>query len=255
MRFYKYHAAGNDFIITDDLAVTSADAPHLCNRSTGIGADGILLCRPSTRGEARMVVINADGSIAAMCGNGLRCFCRYLVEQCGIGKENFHVETDAGLYSCSVRRDNDGWYITVDLGTAVVCDEPFPSRWRVAIGNNHLVALGPSDEREARETALRLKEEYGGKLNVEVVRSIDHLRRVIELVVNERGVGFTAACGTGGAAVTAALHHAGVLGMGEEWALWFPGGALCYRIDGEGRILMTGDAVFVFSGDTDVPAH
>lgn len=255
MRFYKYHAAGNDFIITDDLSVTPADAPRLCNRSTGIGADGILLHRPSTRGDARMVIVNADGSMATMCGNGLRCFCRYLAEQHGIGKEHFHIETDAGMRSCFVRNNGAEWRITVDLGMAEVCDDPSPGRWQVNIGNPHLVVIDSSSEREARETALRLQHEYRGARNVEVVWSVDPLGRTIRLVVNERGVGFTAACGTGGGAVTAAFHRAGIVRADEEWTLWFPGGALYYRIDREGHIFMTGDAVFVFRGTTDVRAE
>ncbi len=253
MRFYKYHTAGNDFIITDEQSVTPADAPRLCDRHIGIGADGILLHRRSEIGDARMIVINADGSIAEMCGNGLRCFCRYLVEQCGFDKEDIAVETGKGLLACTISHRNGEWLISTDLGSAIVTAQPAPGCWMVDIGNPHIVVSGITDEEAAIREAVRLQQEYEGKINVEMILSLDAARRAATIIVNERGVGFTRACGTGGGAVVTALRHAGIATGKEEWTLRFPGGDIRYRFTEKGTIIMRGDAHFVFCGETDVP--
>ncbi len=253
MRFHKYHAAGNDFIVTADPAVTPSDAPFLCDRHTGIGADGILLHRESTAGDARMIVVNADGSVAEMCGNGLRCFCRYLIEQCGLRKERVSVETGKGLLVCDIARSDSRWLVSIDLGPAAVTAEPAPGCWRVDIGNPHLVISGITDERTAIKEAARIREEHDGDINVEVILSLDRSYCTATVIVNERGAGFTRSCGTGGAAVVAALRHAGIAAAEEEWVVRFPGGDICYRVSQEESVLMTGDAHFVFSGVTDVP--
>jgi len=255
MRFHKYHAAGNDFIVTDEPTVGPADAPRLCDRRTGIGADGLLLHRAAERGDARMIVVNADGSVAEMCGNGLRCFCRYLIEQQGVTKKRLSVETGAGPIECLVNRDGDRWAVTVDLGAATLKEPAGTDIWRVDIGNPHLVVRGPTDEARAREEAVRIQREHRGGVNVEMVLSLDREHRTAEILVNERGAGFTRACGTGGGAVVAALSHAGIVSIGEEWSLRFPGGVIRYRITPERRILMTGYAQIVFSGATDPPAR
>lgn len=249
MLFHKYHAAGNDFIITDDPAVIPAQAPALCDRRTGIGADGILLHRPAPDADAEMIILNADGSIAAMCGNGLRCFCRYLIEQRGVAKNSLRIQTGAGAIDCLVSRDGDDWIVTIDLGAAAVT--PSPDGAIVDIGNRHLVVRGGPDAGTARDTASRLQEKFNGDINVEVLTALDECARTVELIVNERGAGFTRACGTGGGAVTAALHHDGVVATGDEWTLRFPGGPIRYRRDGRGHIILRGDARFVFSGTTD----
>jgi len=253
VRFHKYHAAGNDFIVTADPAITPSDAPRLCDRHTGIGADGILLHRGSTAGDARMIVVNADGSVAEMCGNGLRCFCRYLIEQCVLRKERITVETGKGLLTCDISRSGARWIIAIDLGPAAVTAEPAPGCWHVDVGNPHLVVSGISDEGEAIREALRLQQGYEGKINVEMILSFDRSYRAATVIVNERGAGFTRSCGTGGAAVVAALRHAGIVAAKDEWTIRFPGGDIRYRFTEKGTILMSGDAHFVFSGDTDVP--
>ncbi|HSA33636.1 MAG TPA: diaminopimelate epimerase [bacterium] len=249
MLFHKYHAAGNDFIITDDPAVIPAQAPALCDRRTGIGADGILLHRPAPDADAEMVIINADGTVATMCGNGLRCFCRYLIEQRGVAKNSLRVLTGAGTIDCLVSRDNGDWSVTLDLGIATAT--PSPDGTIVDIGNRHLVVRGGPGADAARDTASRLQEKFGGDINVEVLTGLDERARTVDLIVNERGAGFTRACGTGGGAVVAALHHDGLVATGDEWTLRFPGGSIRYRRDGRGHIILRGDARFVFSGTTD----
>ncbi len=255
MKFYKYHAAGNDFIITADPVVEPHDAPLFCDRHTGIGADGILLHRPGETADARMIVINPDGSLAEMCGNGLRCFCRYLVEHRGFSPGTLRVETGKGILSCLVEHEKERWSITIDLGHAAIVAQEAPFCWRVDVGNPHLVVAAVTEERDAIREALRIQQEYRGDINVEILTSLDPRRRFVSLIVNERGAGFTRACGTGGAAVIAALHRHGILRPDEEWTLRFPGGDIRYRYTTTGTVLMTGDARFVFRGETDVSSR
>ncbi|HOW52028.1 MAG TPA: diaminopimelate epimerase [bacterium] len=255
MRFHKYHAAGNDFIITDDPILTPAQAPRLCDRRTGIGADGILWHRTAPDADAQMTIINADGTIAEMCGNGIRCFCRYLIEQYGLRKERLLIQTGNGPIECLIDRTGGEWHITVDIGQSTLTANRGPNAWRVDIGNPHLVVRGPADHEKACAEAIRLQGEHHGDINVEMMLSVDSTARTVDLIVNERGAGFTQACGTGGGAVIETLHHTGILKEGEEWTLRFPGGPIHYRRDTKGHIIMRGDAQFVYSGSTDAPAR
>src|SRR5215469_13168517 len=103
---FKYHGLGNDFVILDRrLSGTDIDSQtsrHLCDRRRGVGADGVLVLMPSARAAARMVVHNANGSVAEMCGNGLRCAVKYLVDHQREKPKQIEVETEAGLMHCWV---------------------------------------------------------------------------------------------------------------------------------------------------------
>ena len=103
MQFFKYHAAGNDFIITKEQNLDSEKIKKLCNRNFGIGADGVLIHKNSTKADAKMEIVNNDGSSAEMCGNGLRCFVSYLVTECGMTKKKLMIETGKGE---QVRKEN-----------------------------------------------------------------------------------------------------------------------------------------------------
>src|SRR6056300_788050 len=111
MKFRKYHGTGNDFLILDSVP-TSEKIKQLCDRHFGIGADGILVASPSTKATIMMNYYNADGSVAKMCGNGLRCFVRYLHDENVVDKNSFIVETLAGLVPVSVIGED----ISIDLG-------------------------------------------------------------------------------------------------------------------------------------------
>src|SRR5260370_26983331 len=118
-RFFKYHGLGNDFVLLDRRrSAVDIDAPkaiQLCDRHLGIGADGVLVLLPSRRARAQMVVHNADGSIAEMCGNGIRCAAQYLAERADPsggelsrphedGAERVEIDTRAGVLSCLIHR-------------------------------------------------------------------------------------------------------------------------------------------------------
>ena len=224
MRFAKGHGTGNDFLILDDPGAAGALPPELvarlCDRHTGLGADGILRAVP-TSGDAGgpagwfMDYRNADGSIAEMCGNGIRLFARYLLRHGLVTGPEFAVATRAGLRL--VREEPDG-EITVDMGAAVIRGRSqavigaraYPGL-EVSLGNPHLACL--VDEPVA---GLDLSAPPGvdpGRFpdgaNVEVVRVLGDHR--LEMRVHERGSGVTLSCGTGAvaAAVAAAVATEG----------------------------------------------
>ena len=122
LRFWKYHGLGNDFVVVEGTALMAPGrAVALCDRRRGIGADGVLTILPARDGGAAyMHIYNPDGSVAAMCGNGIRCVARHLAETRGLDGE-FVIETDSGPRTCTVHRGPEGVdSITVDMGRARV---------------------------------------------------------------------------------------------------------------------------------------
>ncbi|MEC9070881.1 MAG: diaminopimelate epimerase, partial [Myxococcota bacterium] len=106
MEFIKYHGLGNDFILLKGglnacPSPTTDEVLRLCHRRLGIGADGLLLARPSTQADLRMEIINSDGSVPEMCGNGIRCLVKFAVEELGMASNPLSVETAAGTLSCA----------------------------------------------------------------------------------------------------------------------------------------------------------
>src|SRR5690349_21431609 len=269
--FHKYHGLGNDFIVLDrrqtGVDVDAQTAQWLCDRRLGIGADGVLSLLPSETGMARMVVYNSDGSIAEMCGNGLRCAVKYLVDNSGEKPERIDVETGAGLLACVPGYGADGVaQVEISMGPARLVepnlpsgstqrpflDEPVPGHaglrgHAISMGNPHLVLLD-----QPLETASRLGpvlEHHPGfpeRTNVEFVRvDADGLT----VVVWERGCGLTQACGTGAcaAAVAAVLAKRR---PAEDWSrVRLPGGDLFIWVASDlSDIRLRGPASFVFTG-------
>lgn len=278
MRFVKYQGLGNDFVLVDLRAgeepLKPQQASRLCDRRRGIGADGVLSVLPSERGAARMHVFNADGSVAQMCGNGLRCVAKFLADERGRGSNELAIETDAGLRSCRVVRQagqvvevvadmgapeleasripvlaGSGRFVTQPveiereryLGTAVSMGNPHLVLWDVAPGA--MAKLGP---------LLESHPLFPERTNVEfAMREGEGLA----VTVWERGVGFTQACGTGACASVVAAVLEGRLPAGEERPVRLPGGTLGIRVERDlGRVWMRGPALFVFSGEVEVAA-
>ncbi len=283
MRFAKYHGLGNDFLVVDLRAATAHDAAAaqdpstviaLCDRNFGVGADGVLAVLPSTTGDdARMRVINSDGSEAEMCGNGLRCVVQELYERGGVRKPEIAVDTGAGRLVCEVR---DGG-ITVSMGAprltrgeipmvgplAERCvDQPIevpgqPTRTItcVSMGNPHAVTfVGSREEARALATSVGPSIErhayFPQRTNAEFayVRS----RTEIDLVVWERGAGLTLACGTGACATVVAAILTGRCDEGTAVTVHLPGGPLSIRVMPElANVRMHGPAVHVYDGEVD----
>ncbi len=273
--FTKVEGLGNDFILLDrtdhaeDLLAESiewarAQATALCERRTGIGADGLLVVGPA-RGEAiaSMTVINADGSRPEMCGNGLRCVAAWVAER--FASEVVHIDTDAGLRECRVvRREGMAAEVRIDMGPAVVSGKRLPKAGggrefvSVSIGNPHAVCFV-----EAIDDPETLARHYGpavendaayqpAKTNVEFAQLEDD--GSISLWVWERGVGITAACGTGACATAAAAVSEGLVAPDQPVLVTLPGGTLTIVVpaDSSRGVAMTGPCRQVFSGVVEV---
>ena len=277
LRFAKMHGIGNDFIVVDHLEAgtptveqVQAHAVALCNRHTGVGADGILCVLPAdTPGtDFAYRMFNPDGTEAEMCGNGIRCFGKWVYEQGHTSRTTIAVGTQAGVKILDlVVEGGQVSGVRVDMGaprlsradlpmdgpTGEVLDEPFAidnTELRVtgvSMGNPHVVyfvehatdasidSLGPQIETDPR---------FPRRTNVhEVQRLADGSLRMLTW---ERGAGRTLACGTGACAVAVAARRLGL--AAERTTCHLPGGDLTIEWDGkDGHVFMTGPAQTVYT--------
>jgi diaminopimelate epimerase len=236
LKLEKYHGLGNDFLVLLDLddrhPVDGLMARALCDRHTGVGADGLIRV---TTGPV-MQLYNADGGRAEMSGNGIRCLALALVDAGLEAGPEITIQTDAGPRRVVVV-DHDT--ISVDMGVATV--EPGPGQaLLVDMGNPHaVVEVQDPDDLDLGREARR----FGGDLNLEVVAAgpgADELT----MRVWERGVGETRACGTGACAAAVAGHKWGM--VGERVTVHQPGGDVEVDLRGE-QIVLTGPAQWVCS--------
>lgn len=271
MRFSKLQATGNDFVLleADGVAVDWGMAARLmCDRRFGIGADGLLLLLPSSKADFRMRIINSDGSEAEICGNGLRCFARYLVDRGMAGpREAIQVETLAGVKKIEARPDGrfrvsmgrpvlEPAAIPVDVKgvQAPVMDYPVTLGDRtfaltfVSMGNPHAVCfvedvegfplgqIGPSMEHHPI---------FPRRVNFEIVKVVS--RSEVQARVWERGAGETLSCGSGACAVAVAsiLHNY----VDHQMDIVLPGGRLGLEWEQGGEVYLSGEARLVFTGD------
>ncbi|MFD4645603.1 diaminopimelate epimerase [Streptomyces sp. NPDC058441] len=274
--FLKGHGTENDFVIVPDpenaLELPPAAVAALCDRRAGIGGDGLLhVVRSAAHPDARhlaseaewfMDYRNGDGSIAEMCGNGVRVFAHYLQRAGHVGEGDLAVATRGGVKSVHIDKEGD---ITVGMGKALlpegdvtvsVADHSWPAR-NVNMGNPHAVAF-VDDLAQAGNlfTAppFTPATAYPDGVNVEFV--VDRGPRHVAMRVHERGVGETRSCGTGACAVAvAAARRDGldpaVTGSPVTYAVDLPGGRLVITERADGEIEMTGPAVIVAEGEID----
>jgi diaminopimelate epimerase len=281
--FLKGHGTGNDFVLLPDptgaLELTPSVIAALCDRRTGIGADGVLRVVPTALVPAAqlgaaaqdadvrdvewfMDYRNADGTLAEMCGNGVRVFVTYLVEA-GLAPAPgaLRVATRAGVRDVVV---HEGGAVTVRMGPATF---PGPDRvevqvgdgeptWRPAVavdmGNPHAVVFvddlaepGPL----RRAPAVRPPQSFPDGVNVEFARIVEPGHAAMR--VHERGVGETQSCGTGACAVFAAARQRVGPDSPTRWTVDVPGGRLVVAAADDGEIELTGPAVLVASGTVD----
>ena len=275
MKFLKMQGTGNDFVVVDGLrdGASARDwtalARSICDRHFGVGSDGLLLVAPSERADVRMRMWNPDGSESEMCGNGIRCFAKYLYDSGLIGRAEMKVETGAGVLDLVVHaRDGAAERVTVAMGVPELRPERIPVAVAgerafdlpldgvgaevvvdcVSMGNPHAVmfldrpvadfpleSVGPRVERHPL---------FPRRVNFEIVSRRG--RGELDARVWERGAGITLACGTGACAVAAAARVKGLIG--DRTVVHLPGGALELQWDGRGEVLMTGPAALVFEG-------
>ncbi|HEY1696431.1 MAG TPA: diaminopimelate epimerase [Polyangiaceae bacterium] len=256
LHFDKYEGLGNDFILVEaaDAAGLSVErVVRLCDRRFGVGADGVLLVLPAHEGPcaARMSVVNADGSVPEMCGNGLRCVATHLAAKRAHPAGPLRIETDAGERDCAVGDDGE---VTVDMGIVRALGEravdvdgkPIVLALGDA-GNPHAVLFGTFARGDVERLGPRIATHaaFPRGTNVEFARVEGD---GIDLVVWERGVGVTMACGTGACAAVAVAVAGGLLPAGRAVTVQLPGGRLEVRIAVDGRATMRGPARHVFSG-------
>jgi len=287
MRFAKYHGLGNDFLVVDLRNVPAADAAAvqashnviaLCDRQFGVGGDGVLAVLPSATADARMRVLNSDGSEAEMCGNGIRCVAKELYERGGLRKPEITIETGAGLLTCALEAEGSVVRsVTVAMGTPRLLRGELPMTGPagercieqaltiagesraitcVSMGNPHAITFVGS-----REEAFRLAGTAGpqvehhawfpNRTNAEFAHVKS--RREIDLVVWERGCGITLACGTGACATTVAAVVTGRADEATPVRVNLPGGALEITVHaGLTGVAMKGPALHVFDGELDL---
>ena len=287
MRFDKYEGLGNDFIVVeqDSPQMPKPLVRRLCDRHFGVGGDGVLIVSPTELAAARMTVLNADGSQPEMCGNGLRCVALHIATRRvsgspGVmggdgaaefrpeathpagtaGSARFEVQTDAGIRRCDVALGavRGEAQVTLELGRGAALGghqhegngQSFRFE-RVTIGNPHAILFDSKlTPTEIDSLAPAISAAIPGGVNVEFVEQRSPLD--LHVVVWERGVGRTLACGTGAGAVAVAAARAGRIPYDTPVQVHLPGGPLTISVAAESlQVTMTGPARHVFSGRLD----
>lgn len=259
LAFDKYEGLGNDFVVVTaerEEVVDAALARALCDRRFGIGADGVLVVLPprDPAASTRMRVVNADGSVPEMCGNGLRCAALHVARARGLRRGEIVFDTDAGAKPCAIDDTDGRGLVTVDMGVVRTGEEVTldvdGDPWTLALadaGNPHAITTRTADRATIERVGPRIEKHprFPAGTNVEfaVYRGRD-----VDLVVWERGVGVTHACGTGACATVAVGVDKGLAEKRVPVAVHLPGGTLEVTIDERGRAIMRGPAVHVFSG-------
>lgn len=271
MHFWKYEGLGNDFVIVhDDVSLTKQQIVAICDRHRGIGADGVLIVTTDPN-HAAMRVINADGSVPEMCGNGIRCAALHVARLAKLTRGTLSFDTDAGPHPCRVIEVDAlhaSGLIEVAMRPALlspsqvpviakepVIDERFDFDGRslhltaVSMGNPHAVTF--DDVGEAR-VALgpKIQKHSSFPKSVNVGFATLSAADTIELAVLERGAGWTEACGTGACAAAVAAVETQRIARGRPVTVRLPGGSLTIEVNGRNdSIRMTGPARLVFEGD------
>lgn len=264
VKFFKYSAAGNDFVIINErelggFKLTTENIVRICDRRFGIGADGILLhSSPESRdAHAKMTIFNSDGSLAEMCGNGIRCFALYLAKDCGLTFDPLKIETGNGLLEARCEKAGNTFRISATLGKIRVLDETKTvtakghdfERTGISTGNPHLVYIAKEKNCTIDVRELWELQELGYETNVELVTDIDFVKNCAKVDVYERGAGRTPACGTGGAAVVNTLFISKRIKQNQRFTVKFPGGDIDYTITGDGETVISGIPLKIFTGE------
>ena len=280
IRFTKMQGAGNDFVVLDEtrglLGLTAADYRFLADRHFGVGADQILSVRaaPTPDVDFEYVIHNADGGEVEQCGNGSRCFVRFVLEQGLTQKNTVRVKVHGGVITLHELPDGQ---VKVDMGEPVLDLQRIPFNpahassvneqallWRLALGEQHaavaVVSMGNphavmavADVEQAPVASLGPLIEhhaaFPNRVNAGFMQIVS--RSQIKLRVFERGAGETLACGTGACAAVVAGIRQGLLD--SQVQVQTRGGVLTIEWQGAGQpVFMTGPATRVFSGEMEI---
>ncbi|WP_330582898.1 diaminopimelate epimerase [Peptoclostridium sp.] len=275
IEFVKLHGAGNDFIAIDGEKYIYEDyseiARKMCHRRFGIGADGLLVAKHSSVADCCMVYYNSDGSRAKMCGNGLRCFVKYVHDTGLVDKAEFDVETLAGTIRVQAKvQDGNVISVKADMGRAELSPEKIPVNSSdgdflnksievdgdninisaVLVGVPHAVVyVDTIDMETVKRLGPRIENHriFPERTNVNFVEVVD--KNNLKVATWERGCGYTLACGTG---ICASAYISNVLGLSSESVnVESEGGKLKIDII-DGLIYMDGPAVKICEGVMEV---
>ena len=276
MKFTKMHGAGNDYVYIDarnQKRNWPALSVAMSDRHLGVGSDGIILILASDKADLRMQMFNADGSEAEMCGNGIRCFVRYALDNglVSSSKSPVSVETLAGVLQVTpVWEGNEMVRARVGMGEAILRPEDIPVNFPeqesvidyplrvngnsfnitcVSMGNPHAVAFidEPVDDVRLHEIGPLVENHpmFPKRVNFEIVNVVD--ASTLKARVWERGSGLTMACGTGACAIAVAARLHGYIG--DEVSIALPGGKLEVSWPGQGEVILEGPVATVFEGE------
>ncbi len=279
MKFTKMHGLGNDYVyvncLKEQVMNPSETAIRVSDRHFGIGSDGLILIKPSDKADFQMEMYNADGSLGAMCGNGIRCVAKYVYDYGLTDKTQISVETKSGIkYLDLTVEDGKVALVRVDMGAPILEPERIPVRLGgvslaekpiigegvsvgedifsitcVSMGNPHcIVPVRDVDGLEIEKIGPRFENHpmFPDRVNTEFVRVLDH--DTVQMRVWERGSGETLACGTGACAVAVASALNGW--TGNKVTVKLRGGDLQIEWDRDkNTVFMTGPATTVFEGE------
>jgi diaminopimelate epimerase len=273
--FWKYHGTGNDFILFEDFESNVSKDPdvvrRLCDRRFGIGADGVLYINSAPDADAGMKIINADGSEAEMCGNGIRCVAKHLHDFSIVKRRRMMISTLAGpkKIECAVEDGQVRW-VSVDMGAPSLDCKDIPMRCSgksvdkiirvgetgvkgtaVSMGNPHFVTFQRMSDARMKELGPKIGSHpiFPKRANVEFARLVDSR---LDVSVYERGAGWTLACGTGACASAVAAAVRGSISYDEDVEVRLPGGSLWVNVARDlSSVKMRGPAVRVFEGEVE----
>ncbi len=272
-RFVKTHGLGNEYIVLEedniDFLLTEKSIRRICNVNFGIGSDGILLKVQSAKADFGLRIFNPDGSEAEKSGNGLRIFCKYIYDYGYTAKEEFTVETVGGIVRAKIAEISKGKakQITVDMGKAIFKASEIPTKFGseeamdrkiqvadreytvncVSVGNPHCVILKDVldiDEIKKYGTLIENHDRFPNRINVQFVKVLS--RNEAQILIWERGAGFTLASGSSSCAVASVLRKKGL--VDDRVTIGMLGGELHIEIDSNWNIRMTGEVRQIAEG-------
>ncbi|MCL6591283.1 MAG: diaminopimelate epimerase [Firmicutes bacterium] len=271
MKFHKYHALGNDYIVIDPrqtkIKLTSENIKTICHRNFGVGSDGILYGPLTDTDQIALKIYNPDGSEAEKSGNGIRIFSRYLFDQKYITGKSFVLQTLGGKVFVEFL-DDQGSMIKVDMGTVTFQSNLIPVNGPpremtgenleinkinyqvtcLSIGNPHCVIPLPEISREKALEIGPLVENhplFPNRINMQLLKVLD--RGNIQIEIWERGAGYTMASGSSSCAAASAAYKLGL--VDNLINVHMPGGIINIDIKPDGHVFMTGSVVKVYSGE------
>ena len=265
MKFLKYHALGNDYLVLDSgnndlpwISLTAEQVRKICNRNFGLGADGILVGSKDDSGKYfNLQIFNPDGSTAEKSGNGLRIFARFLWDKKQVNESQFNIMTSGGLVTALV--ENSGSNVLVEMGKVSFQSDKIPVAGKIrevlnetididgqqlkfcaaTIGNPHCVVLnGKQTQEEVRRIGplIETHQNFPNRINVQFLEVLD--RGKIRIEIWERGAGYTLASGSSSCAAASVARRLGL--CENKIAVLMPGGQLDITVNEDYSISMRG---------------